>query len=66
MKKTYLAPMTFDQSVYLINGIAADPTINLGSGRGASGKIDQPSGEYYEGGAKERYDVDKVEYGNLW
>ena len=64
MKKTYLAPMTFDQSVYLINGVAQQ--INLGSGRGASGKIDPPSGEYYEGGAKERYDVDKVEFGSLW
>lgn len=54
--------MTFDQSVYLINGVAQE--INVGSGRGGSGKIDDK--DEYEIDAKERYDVDKVEFGSLW
>ena len=51
-----------DNSVHLINGIA---DINLGSGRGGDGKIDDPGTGGYEGGAKERYDDDVV-YGNIW
>jgi hypothetical protein len=62
MKKIYIAPDMADNSVYLINGIA---DINLGSGRGGDGDIDNPPSGGYEGGAKERYD-DGVVYGNIW
>ncbi len=63
MKKVYLAPMIYDQSVYLINGVA---DISTGSGQGDSGSPNPSPGDGYETLSKERYDVDKIEYGNLW
>jgi len=63
MKKVYLAPMIYDQSVYLINGVA---DISTGSGQGDSGSPNPSPNDGYETLSKERYDVDKIEYGNLW
>ena len=53
-------------SPFLFDSIAANE-INLGSGTGGDGKIDDPEdpGTGFVGGAKERYD-DGVVYGNIW
>jgi hypothetical protein len=69
MKKTYIAPAFSSVLPYLKNGIAADAdNINIGSGQGGSGKIGGGNGENgeFNPDAKERYDVDKVEFGSLW
>lgn len=68
MKKVYLAPAFCQVLPYIKNGIAADAEgIGIGSGQGGDNDTPDPSpsGGYNPLG-KERYDVDKVEYGNLW
>lgn len=65
MKKIYLSPITYDQSVYLVNGIAQ---MNAGSGNGGGGT----GGSIGEGGidinAKERdyFEEKEITYGNIW
>jgi len=64
MKRKYVSPEMTNCSPFLFDSIAANE-INLGSGTGGDGKIDNPGTGGYEGGAKERYD-DGVVYGNIW